>query len=93
MGKDTHALGVPTLGEFAQSWSERSGIVWDNADFYLAYAMFRYACMIQGILKRYETGTAANRNLIHTQDRVIAIAEKARRIVERGASRVLGDIA
>jgi len=87
--KDPHALGVPTLAEFAAAWSERTGITWENADFYLGFAMFRYACMIQGILKRYEIGTAANRNLIHTQDRVIAIAAKARQIVEYGAGAVL----
>jgi aminoglycoside phosphotransferase (APT) family kinase protein len=84
--KDVNALGMPTLDEFAARWSERSGIAWSNSDFYLGYAMFRYAAMIQGVLKRYADGTAANRNLIHTQDRVIAIAAKARAILSKGAA-------
>jgi hypothetical protein len=45
--------------------------------------------MIQGILRRYADGTAANRNLIHTQDRVIAIAAKARAILTQGAARTV----
>ncbi len=84
--KDVRALGMPTLDEFAARWSERSGIAWTNPDFYLSYAMFRYAAMIQGVLKRYADGTAANRNPIHTQDRVIAIAAKARAILSKGAA-------
>jgi aminoglycoside phosphotransferase (APT) family kinase protein len=84
--KDLAALGLPTLGEFAARWSERSGINWTDPDFYLGYAMFRYAAMIQGILKRREDGTAANRNLVHTQDRVIAIAARARAILTQGAT-------
>ncbi len=84
--KDVRKLGVPTLEEFAARWSERSGIAWTDPDFYLSYAMFRYAAMIQGILKRHLDGTAANRNLIHTQDRVIAIAAKARAILTHGAA-------
>lgn len=86
--KDLARLGVPTLETFAVRWSERTGIAWTNPEFYLSYAMFRYAGMIQGILKRHADGTAANRNLVHTQDRVIAIAAKAKSILQRGVSHV-----
>jgi hypothetical protein len=54
--------------------------------------MFRYAGMIQGVLKRYADGTAANRNLLHTQDRVIAIAAKARAILTHGAAACIAPI-
>ncbi len=86
--KDLTALGVPTLEAFAARWSERTGIAWTDQEFYLGFAMFRYAGMIQGILKRHVDGTAANRNLVHTQDRVVAIAAKARAILQGGFSRV-----
>jgi len=84
--KDLATLGLPALDDFAARWSERSGITWTDPDFYLGYAMFRYAAMIQGILKRREDGTAANRNLVHTQDRVITIAAKARAILTQGVA-------
>jgi aminoglycoside phosphotransferase (APT) family kinase protein len=83
--KDPEPLGIPTLEAFAARWSERTGIAWTDGDFYLGYAMFRYAAMVQGVLKRFADGTAANRSPIHTQDRVIAIAARARAMLERGA--------
>jgi aminoglycoside phosphotransferase (APT) family kinase protein len=86
--KDLARLGVPTLEAFAARWAERTGIVWTDPQFYLSYAMFRYAGMIQGILKRHAEGTASNRNLVHTQDRVVAIAAKAKSILQRGAGHV-----
>jgi aminoglycoside phosphotransferase (APT) family kinase protein len=86
--KDVGALGIPTQQDFAARWSERTGIAWTDGDFYMGYAMFRYAAMVQGVLKRFADGTAANRNMIHTPDRVIAIAARARQVVEKGMASI-----
>ena len=48
----------------------------------LAFAMFRYACMVQGVLHRYTIGTAANWHFAHSQERVVVLARKARDILE-----------
>jgi len=46
--------------------------------FYLGFAQFRNAAMVQGILKRAAIGTATGRAAIHRQERVMEIAALAR---------------
>lgn len=79
--KDLGPLGIPTLDQYAETWSTRSRIPWSDRDFYLAFAMYRYAAMVQGVLKRFEDGTAANTKFAHSQSRVVAIACKARMLL------------
>jgi hypothetical protein len=50
--------------------------------FYLGFVQFRYAAMIQGILKRAAEGTNANRTVLQTQARVMEIAALARRTLQ-----------
>jgi len=50
--------------------------------FYIGFAQFRYAAMVQGILKRAREGASASRRVLHTQERVFDIAAVARRTVE-----------
>jgi aminoglycoside phosphotransferase (APT) family kinase protein len=80
--KDLASLGIPTIEENIAVYEAQSGVRWRDGQFYLAFVMFRYACMIQGVLHRYAIGTAANRNVAHTQDRVVLLARKARDILE-----------
>lgn len=82
--KDLARLGVPTIEECIETYERHSSVPWRAGSFYLAFVMFRYAAMIQGVLHRYKTGTAANRNFAHNQGRVVAIAAKARHLLERG---------
>ena len=56
-----------------------------DVPFYLAYAMFRYAAMVQGVLHRYTIGTASNTKVAHTQERVAILAAKARSLLMSGA--------
>jgi hypothetical protein len=50
--------------------------------FYIGFAQFRYAAMVQGILKRAREGASASRRVLHTQERVFDIAAVARRTVD-----------
>ncbi len=61
-GLDLKALGIPTKDEYIARYSERTGIAINKEDFrfYLAYNMFRMAGILQGIMKRYQDGTAAS---------------------------------
>lgn len=80
VGLDLKKLGIPTLKSYLEGYCRRSGIsAIPNWKFYLSFVQFRYAVMIQGILKRASAGTNANRRIMHTQDRVAAIAALARR--------------
>ena len=79
-GHDLDALGIPTLDAYIDSYCRRAGIsAIPHLDFYFAFVQFRYAVMIQGILKRAAAGTSINRRVTHTQDRVAVIAALARK--------------
>jgi aminoglycoside phosphotransferase (APT) family kinase protein len=71
------------MQEYINTYCRRAGIDHLNdATFYLAYAQYRVAAMIQGVLKRATDGTGANKVMLHTQDRVVTIARQARALLE-----------
>ena len=61
-GLDLKALGIPSRDDYIARYSERTGISINKDDFrfYLAYNMFRMAGILQGIMKRYQDGTASS---------------------------------
>src|SRR4030095_8751014 len=79
--KDLGAMGIPTMDEVADIYRREGGLAWPDAQFYLAFPMFRYGCIVQGVLQRCADGKAANTRVAHSQDRVIAIAAKARAVL------------
>jgi aminoglycoside phosphotransferase (APT) family kinase protein len=86
-GHDLSALGIPSMDDYLAEYCRRVGISEPpNWRFYLSFAQFRYAAMIQGILKRASIGTAASRAMLHRQERVFEIAALARSTLERRES-------
>jgi aminoglycoside phosphotransferase (APT) family kinase protein len=82
---DLGVLGIPTLDAYAKRYCLQAGFAeWPNRNFYLGFAQFRYGAMIQGILKRAAIGTAASHSILHTQERVFAVAALARNTLLRG---------
>ena len=87
VGNDLEALGIPSLEEYVGRYCERVGISnLNDWNFYLAYAQFRYAAMIQGVLKRAKQGNNPNRTVLHSQQRVVAIARLAKETLMRTQS-------
>jgi aminoglycoside phosphotransferase (APT) family kinase protein len=83
VGRDLVELGIPSMDAHIAAYLERLGCdEFPHRRFYLAYAQFRYAAMVQGILKRVADGTAANRRSTHTQQRVVEAAASARAILD-----------
>ena len=78
VGQDLPALGIPDMGTYVESYAQRRSIGIPDMRFHLAYAQFRYAAMVQGILKRAQEGTASSRVMLHRQERVQQIARLAR---------------
>jgi aminoglycoside phosphotransferase (APT) family kinase protein len=77
--RDLAALGIPTMDAYIDLYCRRRGLAeLPHRAFYLGFAQFRYAAMIQGILKRAAIGTASSRRVLHTQDRVFEVAAMAR---------------
>jgi aminoglycoside phosphotransferase (APT) family kinase protein len=76
-------LGIPTQQDYLESYAGRMGLAQlPHARFYLAYAQFRFAAMVQGILKRVADGTAANRRSTHSLQTVAMAAASARHVLE-----------
>lgn len=60
-GVDRHALGIPTEEEYVASYCKRMGLTEiPDWSFYLTFSFFRFAAILQGIMKRYQDGTASN---------------------------------
>ena len=77
-GLDLDALGIPTLGQIAHRYSERSGVpVADRLDWYFAYNLFRLTGIVQGIKKRVIDGTASHAHAAEMAERVPMLASAA----------------
>ena len=83
VGADLDTLGIPDPQAYVDAYCARRAIAVPDMRWYLAFAQFRYAAMIQGILKRARDGTSSSRNVLHRQQRVAEIAGLARRTLER----------
>ena len=76
-GMDLKALGIPTEDDYIARYSARTGITVRKEDFrfYLAYNMFRMAGILQGIMKRYQDGTAASEQALRSGQAARPMAE------------------
>ena len=83
-GIDHAPLGIPSEAAYLQSYCQRVGRdPIDPADweFFIAYAMFRLAAILHGIMKRAQGGNAASAEAFETGARARPIAEAAWRQV------------
>ena len=76
-GLDLKSLGIPSEEDYLAKYSERTGIAIHKEDFrfYLAYNMFRMAGILQGIMKRYQDGTAASEQALKNGQAARPMAE------------------
>ena len=85
-GHDLAALGVPTEPEHVAAYCRRtgrSGIATRDWEYYMAFNMFRLAAIMQGIMARALSGTAASSEALEMGRRARPLAELAWRQVER----------
>jgi aminoglycoside phosphotransferase (APT) family kinase protein len=62
LGLDLDALGIPAEETYVRRYCERTGREDGITAFHLAFAMFRFAVIFEGIAKRARIGTAASAN-------------------------------
>jgi aminoglycoside phosphotransferase (APT) family kinase protein len=60
LGLDLDALGIPAEEAYVRRYCERTGRADGITAFHLAFAMFRFAVIFEGIAKRARIGTAAS---------------------------------
>jgi aminoglycoside phosphotransferase (APT) family kinase protein len=85
-GLDIANLGIPNEADYVSAYCNRTGrqsISPRDWDFYLAYNMFRLACIRQGIMKRVIDGNASNPNSADIGRRAGDMADSAWRLVEK----------
>lgn len=81
---DFAAQGIPTLDAYCDAYAKRLGLSEiPYRNFYLAYNLFRFAAILQGILGRVRDGTAANANAAQMADAVRPLAAAALRFVDK----------
>ena len=79
-GVDIAALGIPNEQDYVRAYCKRTGrqsIKPRDWDFYLAYNMFRLACIRQGIMRRVIDGNASNPNAADVGRRAGDMADTA----------------
>jgi aminoglycoside phosphotransferase (APT) family kinase protein len=86
-GLELPALGILTLGDIVERYSERSGVpVAATLDWYFSYNLFRLAGIVQGIKKRVRDGTASHAEAAEMAKRVPMLAQAAWRFAERAGA-------
>jgi aminoglycoside phosphotransferase (APT) family kinase protein len=85
-GHDLAALGIPSEAEHVAAYCRRTGragIARADWEYYIVFNMFRLAAIMQGIMARALSGTAASSEALEMGRRARPLAELAWRQVER----------
>lgn len=88
IGLDLDALGIPAMESYADRYARRMGLT-EIPHFatLLAYNLFRFAAILQGIAGRVRDGTATNQNAAVMASEVRPLAATAWRWAERAGAR------
>lgn len=83
-GHDLETLGIPSLDSYVERYCRNAGRKDGIETFHLAFSMFRFAVIFEGIAKRARQGNAAADNAEHVGRLSEAYAKLAWSLVERG---------
>ncbi|MFT5577224.1 MAG: aminoglycoside phosphotransferase (APT) family kinase protein [Bermanella sp.] len=88
-GTDLKSIGIPSEAEHIKDYCQRTNKEIDprHWDFYMAYNMFRLAGILQGIMGRVKSGTAASKQAEEMGSAAKPLAELAWHQVEKMQSR------
>ncbi len=76
-GLDLQALGIPSEAEWvAQYWASRRAPAAPLAPFHVAFALFRFAVIFEGIAARARAGTAASHDAADVGELSLAFARR-----------------
>jgi len=83
---DRTALGIPTEADYVAHYCDRRGIgVIPNWNFYLAFSFFRFAAILQGVLKRAIEGNASSQKAFDYGALAPTLATMAVDLIEQDA--------
>jgi aminoglycoside phosphotransferase (APT) family kinase protein len=81
LGRDLEALGLPSLEQFAADYAVGARHQAQLTNFHLAFALFRWAVIFEGIAARAKTGNASAENAAETGRLAAAFALRAAELV------------
>jgi aminoglycoside phosphotransferase (APT) family kinase protein len=85
-GADFKALGIPTCEQYVAAYCRRTGRERiDNLEFYVVFAMFRLAAIMQGIAMRAKLGNASSANADGVGKLARTMADTAWQLAQHGA--------
>ncbi|HVV93146.1 MAG TPA: phosphotransferase [Hyphomicrobiales bacterium] len=84
-GLDLAALGLPTQAEYVAAYRQRTGREAPLTPFHLAFALFRIAVILEGVLARAKAGNASSDQAAEVGARGVALADLGWRIAQEGA--------
>lgn len=77
MGLDHRALGIPSQEDYARAYCRRAGRSDRLLPFHVAFSLFRFAVIIEGIAGRAQAGNAAAANALEVGALSVALAAQA----------------
>lgn len=84
-GLDREALGIPTQGEYLERYCAAAGRTQGPGRFHLAFSLFRFAVILDGIAARARTGNAAAENAAAVGAMAESFARRAEAVIEGAA--------
>lgn len=85
VGLDREALGIPTQDEYIDRYCAAAGRAQGPGRFHIAFSLFRFAVILDGIAARAKTGNAAAENAVAVGAMAESFAERAEALVEGAA--------
>jgi aminoglycoside phosphotransferase (APT) family kinase protein len=82
VGRDREALGIPSEEDYVRRYCERVGRADGITPFHLAFSMFRFAVIFEGIAQRARIGTAASQDAREVGRLSVAYARHACRLID-----------
>jgi len=82
-GLDLEALGIPTQEAYVRRYCDRIGRADGITPFHLAFSMFRFAVIFEGIAQRARIGTAASADAEHVGRLSVSFARHACALIDR----------
>ena len=77
--------GFPTRVEVADRYAERSGLDLSSLNWYVAFAYFKFAAIVAGIVARSAAGAMAGKDTTGYADRIDPCVELGRAALDDGA--------
>jgi len=82
VGLDREALGIPTQTEYLARYCAAAGRENGPGRFHLAFSLFRFAVILDGIAARARTGNAAAENAVAVGEMAKSFAERAEAVID-----------